>query len=247
MLLDAEYGSGWRVRRTLENPGAPENLRIWRADLIGFGPSGVCVLVDVDVTCLAGDSAMRSRGEEMRSRVEALLRDAELRKMRNPRTGAATRAHNALFVPFVLSSNGALGARANTFLKQAFGFVKKEGWLGMRSSHPRRAATWSTTRFSTFWRQRISTAATATSAAFVDRAIRADQAAAFEGPRGPASPIPASHGNTTTTTRTTSVNTRNTGADPKGAGATAVAPMSCVLAATAGVAPSGVGATAAAA
>ena len=40
---------------------------------------------------------------------------------------------------------------------------------------------------------------------------------------------------------------RNTGADPKGAGATAAAPMSGALAATAGVAPSGVGATAAAA
>jgi len=53
----------------------------------------------------------------------------------------------------------------------------------MRSSHPCRASTWSTTWFSTFWRQRISTAATATSAAFVDRVLRADQAAAFEGPR----------------------------------------------------------------
>ena len=69
------------------------------------------------------------------------------------------------------------------FLKLVFGFVKKEGRLGMRSSHPRRASTWSTTWFSTFWPQWISTAATATSAAFVDRVLRADQAAAFEGPR----------------------------------------------------------------
>ena len=53
----------------------------------------------------------------------------------------------------------------------------------MRSSHPSRASTWSTTWFSTFWRQRISTAATATSAALLDRILRADQAAAFEGPR----------------------------------------------------------------
>ena len=106
-----------------------------------------------------------------------------MRKMRNPRIEAATRARNALFAPFVLSSNGALGAHANAFLKLVFGFVKKKGRLGMRSSHPRRASTWSTTWFSTFWRQRISTAATATSAAFVDRALRADQAAAFEGPR----------------------------------------------------------------
>ena len=69
------------------------------------------------------------------------------------------------------------------FLKLVFGFVKKEGRFGMRTSHPRRASTWSTTWFSTFRRQRISTAATATSAAFVDRALRAEQAATFEGPR----------------------------------------------------------------
>ena len=53
----------------------------------------------------------------------------------------------------------------------------------MRSSHPRRASTWSTTWFSTFWRQRISTAVAATSAAIADRALRAAQASAFEGPR----------------------------------------------------------------
>ena len=53
----------------------------------------------------------------------------------------------------------------------------------MRSSHPRRASSWFATWFSTFWRQRIFTAATATGAAFVGRALRVDQAAAFEGPR----------------------------------------------------------------
>ena len=116
MLLDVEYGYGWRVGRTLENPGAPEQFRTWRADLLGLGPSGVCDLVDVPVICLNGDSAMRSRGEDIRGRVEALLRDAEMRNIRNPRIEAATRARNALFAPFVLSSNGALGARENAFL-----------------------------------------------------------------------------------------------------------------------------------
>ena len=120
---------------------------------------------------------------EMRGRVEALLRDVEIRKKRNPRIEAATRAHNASFVPFVVSSNGALGASANAFLKLVFDFVKKEGLFGMRSSHPSRASTWSTTWFSTFWRQRISTAATATSAALLDRILRADQVAALGGPK----------------------------------------------------------------
>ena len=50
MLLDAECGYGWRVGRTLENPGAPEHLRTWRVDLFGFDPSGGCVLVNVSVT-----------------------------------------------------------------------------------------------------------------------------------------------------------------------------------------------------
>ena len=113
----------------------------------------------------------------------------------------------------------------------------------MRSSHPRRASTWSTTWFSAFWRQRIFKASTATSAAFVARALLADQAAAFEGPRPrkPQSRFPRHY----YYTRTTGVNIRNTGADPKGAGATAVAPVSGALAATAGVAPLGAGATAA--
>ena len=119
----------------------------------------------------------------MRGRVETPLQDAKMRKVRTPRIEAATRARNALFVPFVLSSGGAIGARANAFLKQVLGFVKKEGRLGMRNSQPRRASTCSTTWFSTLRRQRISTASTATSAAFVGRALRADQAAAFEGPR----------------------------------------------------------------
>ena len=42
--------------------------------------------------------------------------NVEMKKMRNPRIEAATRACNALFFPFVLSSNGVLGARANAFL-----------------------------------------------------------------------------------------------------------------------------------
>ena len=61
----------------------------------------------------------------MRGRVETPLRDVEMGMVRNPRIKAATRARNALFAPFILSSNGALGARANAFLKRVFLFVKK--------------------------------------------------------------------------------------------------------------------------
>ena len=124
---------------------------------------------------------MRGRGDDIRGLVEALLRDAEFRKMHTPRVEAATRARNAFLSPLILPSYGALGARATAYLKQVFGFVKKEGRLGMRSSHPRRASTWYSSWFSDFWR--ISMAATAKSAAFLDRALRTDQVAAFEGPR----------------------------------------------------------------
>ena len=34
ILLDAEYGYGRRVGRTLENTGAPEHPRTWRAGLL---------------------------------------------------------------------------------------------------------------------------------------------------------------------------------------------------------------------
>ena len=126
---------------------------------------------------------MRSRGEDMRGRVGALFRDVEMRKMAQPPDRVGDSGAQCFVCPLCLSSNGVLGARANSFLQQVLGFVKKEGRLGMRSSHPRRVSTWSTTRFSSFWWQQISTAATATSASFVDRVLRADQAAAFESPR----------------------------------------------------------------
>ena len=101
ILLGAKYGYGWRVERTHENPGELEYPRTWRADLFGFDNSGVCVLVGVSVTCLAVDSAKQSRGEDMRGRVEALLRDVEMRKIRNPRVEAAIRARYAFFAPLV--------------------------------------------------------------------------------------------------------------------------------------------------
>ena len=164
MFLDAEYGYGWRVGRTLKNPGAPEHLRTWRADLFGFDPSCVCVLVEVSVTCLTGDSAMRSRGEDMRGRVKALLRDThDLTYTRNARASTSPRSigfcviwdcisssssSSSIFQnekyaqppdrggdsgaqcfvrTLCLSSDVALGARANAFLKQVIGFDKKEG------------------------------------------------------------------------------------------------------------------------
>ena len=118
--------------------------------------------------------------------------------MRNPRIEAATRAHNSLFVPFVLSSIGPLGARANAFIKQVLGFVKKEGRLGMRRSHPRRASTWSTTWFPSL------------GGSGSPRLLRRRALPSSTGPfeltrlllsrtRGPASPIPASHGTANTT------------------------------------------------
>ena len=115
-LSDAGYGYGWVVERTLENPSAPAQSQSWRADLYGFDPNNQCILVDVNVKCLSSRSALGSRSTAMRGRVEALLQDAEKTKERNERIKAAVAERSATFVPFVLSTNGALGPRANAFL-----------------------------------------------------------------------------------------------------------------------------------
>ena len=177
MLNAAEYGHGWSIEQTLENPEAPLHLRHWRADLVGYDPKGKCVLIDAHVKCLVGSTALQSRSEEALNRSAAVLRDAELTKERDPKIQASLRARNASFVPFVLSSNGALGEKATSFLKSVFKHVKSSGLSSMRSSHPYLDSTWSTTWFSTFWRQRISSAITATNASYVDRILRADVAA----------------------------------------------------------------------
>ena len=177
MLNAAEYGHGWSIEQTLENPEAPLHLRHWRADLIGYDPKGKCILIDAHVKCLMGNTALQSRSEEALNRSTAVLRDAELTKERDPKIQASLIARNASFVPFVLSSNGALGEKAASFLRSVFKHVKSSGLSSMRSSHPSLDSTWSTTWFSTFWRQRISSAITATNAAYVDRILRADVAA----------------------------------------------------------------------
>ena len=177
MLNAAEFGHGWSIEQTLENPDAPLHLRHWRADLVGYDPKGKCVLIDAHVKCLVGSTALQSRSEDSLNRSAAVLRDAELTKERDPKILASLTARNAAFVPFVLSSNGALGEKASTFLRTVFKHVKSSGLSSMKSSHPSLDSTWSTTWFSTFWRQRISTAITATNAAYVDRILRADVAA----------------------------------------------------------------------
>ena len=147
-----------------------------------------------------------------------------MRKMRNPRI-EATRQFCSRMVPL---------ARAQIlFLNTCAGLSRRRGGLGMRSSYPRRASTWSTgsplfdgSGSPLLLRRRALPSSTGP---FELTRLLLSRA------RGPASPIPASFG-TPTTTRTTGVNMRNTGANSKGAGATAVAPMNGALAATAEVA-----------
>jgi hypothetical protein len=180
MLLAAKYGYGWLIERTLENPNAPLAHQRWRADLVGYDPKGKCILIDVGITSMMGDSVLRSRSAEALGRTAAILRDKELTKERNPRVQASLAAHNAAFIPFVLSGNGALGSQAMGFLKRVFAFVKTNGLFSMRSCFDSSESTWSTTWFSTYWLQRISSATTATNAFFVDRIIRADVAATHQ-------------------------------------------------------------------
>ena len=57
---------------------------------------------------------------------------------------------NALFIPFVLSANGALGPAANSFLGMAFSHAKIASEFSMRHSHAAKVPTWSTDWFSAY-------------------------------------------------------------------------------------------------
>jgi hypothetical protein len=183
MLLAASYGHGWHIERNVENPDEVYELRRWRADLLGYGPTNEFILIDATITCLTNSSNLSGRGQDYLNRTNAVLKDAEKRKCRVERIMATVAAHNAVFVPFALSSNGAFGPAANTFLKKVFDHVKAAGSSSMRSCHRSTSSTWTTTWFSTFWRQRLSTSATATSASFVGRILHEDSVAAQGGPR----------------------------------------------------------------
>jgi len=59
--------------------------------------------------------------------------------------------------------------------------VKIASEFSLRHSHAAMASPWSTTWFSTYWRQRIAGAVTATNAVFIGRILNADAAVACGG------------------------------------------------------------------
>ena len=104
-----------------------------------------------------------------------------MQKKRVPNTKASIQECNALFIPFALSANGALGPVAYSFLMAVLGHAKIASEFSMRHSHAEPASTWSTTWFSAYLRQRIAAAITATNAVFIGRILNADAAAACGG------------------------------------------------------------------
>ena len=49
MLKAAKSGHGWAVERTVTNIAPPEELRDWKADLVGFDSEGQFVLNDATI------------------------------------------------------------------------------------------------------------------------------------------------------------------------------------------------------
>ena len=179
---------------------------------------------------------------EMRGRVEALLRDVEMRKKRNPRIEAATRAHNSPFIPFVYLRMVPLVQVQMPFLNWCLVLSRRRGCLvcaapihlwrqpGLLPGFPPFGVSGSLRRL----RRRVPPCSIGPFELIKLLLSRA---------RGHVNPTPASH-ETTTTTRTTGVNTRNTEAVPRNSGATAITPMCGELIVTKGLTPPFGGATA---
>ena len=115
---------------------------------------------------------MNSRVADSQGRSLAGLKAAENRNKRDPHIQSIAEAYDALFIPFAMSTNGALGPEASKFLTVVFKHVKAAGMLSMRHSHQDTDSTWKTTWFSEYWRQRFSSTVKATNAAFVIRILQ---------------------------------------------------------------------------
>jgi hypothetical protein len=178
-LNAANFGHSWRLEKRLSNHEDGVN---WRTDVIGVDNKGRAVLIDVTITCLSSQSNLNSRVADSQGRTLAGLKAAENRKKRDPHIQSIVKAYDAHFIPFAMSTNGALGPEASKFLTVVFKHVKASGMFSMRHSHQDADSTWNTTWFSTFWRQRISSTVTATNAAFVNRILQRDTVVQHDGP-----------------------------------------------------------------
>jgi len=187
-LIAANFGHSWRLEKRLSNP---EDGLSWRTDIIGVDNKNRTVFIDATITCLSSQSNLNSRVADSQGRTLAGLKAAENRKKRDPHIQSIVKAHDALFIPFAMSTNGALGPEASKFLTMVIKFVKTAGMFSMRHSHQDVESTWNTTWFSTFWRQRISSTVTATNATFVNRILQRDAVSQQGGPcTAKASPCP---------------------------------------------------------
>ena len=74
------------------------------------------------------------------------------------------------------------GPRLWAFHRKAEAHKKRQGIFSMRHSHHGFDSTWTTTWFSTFFHQRLGVVVTVTDTAFIGRILKADSAAAADGP-----------------------------------------------------------------
>jgi len=161
----------------------PADNNSWRTDITGTDPKNRTVLIDATITCLTNKTNHNDHVADSRSRATAGLLNAKKKKSRDAHIQSVVQAHDTIFIPFAMSPNGALGHQAAAFLNTVFNHVKRPGTFSMRSNQQDNNSIWNTTWFSTYWRQRLSTTATATNAAFVRRIPQADSIAQQNGPK----------------------------------------------------------------
>jgi hypothetical protein len=111
-LIAANFGHSWRLEKRLSNP---EDGTSWRSDMIGgVDNKNRTVLIDTAITCLSSQSNLNSRVADSQGRTLAGLKAAENKKKRDPHIQSIVKAYGALFIPFAMSTNGALGPEAPT-------------------------------------------------------------------------------------------------------------------------------------
>jgi len=129
-LIAANFDHSWRLEKRLSNP---EDGTSWRTDMIGVDNKNRTVLIDTTITCLSSQSNLNSRVADSHGRTLAGLKVAENRKNRDPHIQSIVKAYDALFTPFAMSTNGALGPEASKFLSVVFKHVKAAGMFSILS------------------------------------------------------------------------------------------------------------------
>jgi hypothetical protein len=175
MVKAAGFGHSWRRQVTLVSQADSNGHMTWRSDLVGYDEKGRLVLIDVGVKTI-GAASYRGQRIKMMSRTQKALAAVEKEKT-DPKSRAAGRAKDlgAKLIPLIFSSNGGFSRQSQEFFKRVCHHARLRGLSHMGVSFPRAETSWTTTFFSTYWRQRIVCCMCGTSAAATLKLKAGDQ------------------------------------------------------------------------